>query len=139
MQETAFVLCYPYIYSNFYFNVQVTAKISLFCCFCCSGCFCFCYRFSYGQINQFRDQNDWNEQVWPRSRLQKKCHPFRVSPVTPSHTITEPFYGTISMTKYAEKLLQFLTPKVSSICIWNLRKCKHKKALLHRCAEFRKN
>ena len=125
---------FTYISTNFYFNDLVTEKISPFC-FCC-----FCYRFSCGQFNEFGDQNYWIEQekvpgydigrlqVWPSCRHQKKCHPYGVSPPTSGHTITQPCYRTISMTKYCDEWLQFLASKVSIFAfgIWeNVHKTKH--------------
>ena len=132
-------LMFTHISTDFYFNDHVTDKISLFscCCRCYCCCCCCCCRVSYGQFNQFSVQNNWSEQVWPCSRHQKMCHPCGVTPLTPDYTVNQPFYGTLSMTKYADKWLKFLTSKVSSICILSLRKCTQNKALLHKCAEFR--
>jgi hypothetical protein len=55
-------------------------------------------------------------------RSHNKSTNFGVTPLTPCHTINQTLYRTISMTKYADKWLQFLTPTVSVIRILGLRK-----------------
>ena len=148
--ENCVCLMITHISTDFYFNDQIRDKVSLFSCCCRCYCCCCCCRVSYDQFNQFSDQNDWIKQekvtgygisrlpVWPSSLQQKKCHPFGVTPPTPGHKINQPFHGTLSMTKYADKWLQFLTSKVPCIYILSLRKCTQNKALLHKCAEVRK-